>query len=86
MRHVSAFCVLCSAPADMYAYGHPHRDFIYCEFCGLDVLRGELDVVVCISVCTCVYANIACAIARISAIVFSSRVQFVQCVCTCVCV
>ena len=53
---------------------------------GLDALREELDVVVCISVCTCVYVNIACAIVRISAIVFSSRVQFVQCVCTCVCV
>ena len=27
----------------MYAYGHPHRDFIYCEFCGLDALRAEPD-------------------------------------------
>ena len=42
---------------------------------GLDALREEPDVVVCISVCTCVYVNIACAIARISAIAFSSRVQ-----------
>ena len=53
---------------------------------GLDALREEPDVVVCISVCTCVYVNIACAVVRISAIVCASRVQFVQCVCTCVCV
>ena len=79
----SAFCVLRLQTC-------MHMDILiatsYIVNSGLDALREESDVVVCISVCTCVYVNIACAIVRISAIVCSSRVQFVQCVCTCVCV